>query len=136
MGKSSSEWERVIPLIPIARHFIVNAWYLRFVLVILMSFLAAASAALFWLEGDAIAPGSPISYRLKELCFITSSALLPVTVSSFKPSTDLGKVLTLVEGLCGYLLLGLLLWLVQASMEGHPLKIAKYGIFPSSRDSR
>lgn len=134
MGRPPSDWKGVIPLSPIAHHFAVNVWHLRFVLAILVAFLVAASALLLWVEGNAILPGSPLLSRVKELFFITCSALLPVNLSFFKPTTDVGKLITLVEALCGYLLLGLVLWLVQSSMEGHPLKAARYGIIPSNRD--
>lgn len=134
MNASSSQWAGVLPLAPIIRHFFLNVWHLRFVLLALIALLVAASFLLLVVEGESILPGAEAASRLKELFFISAAALFPVNVSSFKPATDAGRLLTLVLSSCGYFLLGLVVWLVQTSMTGLRLKVARYCFFPTDTD--
>jgi hypothetical protein len=133
-SRKDSPLHEILPFRPILTDFAKNLWHLRLFLLAILLFLLLGSAAFFWFEGAYLLPKASTAARCKEVLYVTFSALIPVKVSEYSPKTDLGKCIILSEGLCGFILLGLILWVIQSSMANQRLRKSKYWIFPTSSD--
>ncbi len=134
MKTTRPDWAGVLPVGPMLRHFCLNFWHLRSVLLVLLAFLGAANSLLLRCEGPNLAQAAGSRSQLTELFFVTLTALLPVRVSTFEPATTVGRLVLGAEGFCGFVLLGIVLWVVQESMAGQRLKASRYLIFPTKTD--
>jgi hypothetical protein len=126
--------DAILPLRPILADIATNLWHLRLFLLVILLFLLLCGAAFFWSEGAYLLPAANTAGRLKEVLFVTFSALMPVKTSNYAPQTDLGKFIIMSEALCGFVLLGLTLWVIQVSMANHRLRKSKYWILPTKAD--
>ncbi len=124
----------ILPFRPIVRHFFTNLWHLRLFLLAIFLLICISSAVFYASERDYILPNKSLSARLKEMFFITMSDVIPVKVAEYSAKTDLGKCMTIINSFCGFLLLGLLIWVIKQSMSGQRLKKSKLLVIPTKED--
>ena len=134
MASRNHLFKGILPFRPVLYELVLNLWHIRLFLVLVFLMLLVSAGGLFLTERDDLRQFVGAGSAAKEALFVTASAVLPVQVSSYHVASGLAKCLLLLDGLCGFVLLGLILWVVQESMSGQQLKRARYLIFPTSAD--
>ena len=60
---------------------------------------------------------------------ITIGSIVGANISDYMPATAIGKLVTTINSIYGYFLLGLIIWIVQASLSNHKPKSARFILF-------
>ena len=134
MANKNFHANTILPFRAIIVDFLNNLWHLRLFLIIIFVIVCTSSAIFYTSENNYILPNEPIKEKLKEMLFIIVSDVAPGKISNYSAKTDLGKCVTVINSFCGFVLLGLLIWVIQQSMSGHNIKKSKFLIIPTKED--
>lgn len=124
----------ILPFWPILYDFIKNVWYLRFFIVVILVILLASSGILAVAEGTNIDPNGTVSCLWCRSIAITLNDVFFGFETGYSPVTFIGKAADILNTFIGYILLGILIWVVEQSLSEHQLKKSKYLFFPTSED--
>jgi len=118
----TSKVAQIIPLKNVLKDFAINLWHLRVILGLLIVFIVINYFAFSIAESN----------NLKEtdsVFLIILDNILHSNLSNYIPISQLGILISILNSLYGYFILGLIIWIVQASINDQKVKKAKYFIF-------
>lgn len=121
--------QKILPLGRGIKHFFLNTWHLRSFFLIIFLVLISTSFLFYQTEFSYFSKNKNLFESIRELFFISINYVLPANISSYIPCTDFGKCLAVINCFCGFLLLGLFLWIVQTSFKDQTLRKSKYIFF-------
>jgi hypothetical protein len=124
----------ILPFWPVIKDFIINIWHLRLFLLLIFATLILSTGILVATEGKFLVPEGMIGNQICSAILFTLNDVLPGSVVAYSPTTLAGKVVRIFNSLIGFVLLGLLLWVIQKSLSDHRLKKAKYLFIPTKKD--
>ena len=124
----------ILPFWPVVKDFFFNIWHLRLFLIVIISTLILSTSILVATEGNTLVPDGPLDAKICRAIRVTLNEVLPGSAEAYSPITAVGRCVRILNSLMGFILLGLLLWVIQESLGDHKLKRARYLFFPTHRD--
>ena len=123
----------ILPLKPIIHDLLKNIWHLRTVLGALELFLVASGIALYVIEELVFGNSAHGALFWIEISF---DDVIPPTLAKEISTSIFSMWVRKLNGLAGYLLLGLIVWVVQRSISGHNLKASRFVFFATNQDAQ
>ena len=120
----------ILPFGPVVGHFIRNLWYLRFFLLLFTAALLASSGVLYLAEGPHLAAHAGDSALWLRALGVTLEGVFLGGSPGYVPLSATGRAASIFNSLLGYVLLGILIWVVEQSLSGHKLTKSRYLLFP------
>jgi hypothetical protein len=124
----------ILPFWPVLRDFVRNIWYLRLFIIVILITMLASSGILALAEGKNIDPNGTAACLWSRSFTITLNDVFFGLATRYSPVTFFGKAASILNSFIGYILLGVLIWVVEQSLSDHQLKKSRYLIFPTRKD--
>ena len=124
---------KIFPVRPILRDFIRNAAYMRGVLFALFLLLVANGMLLYVVEDLQARPGQPRG--LLYWIAVSLDDFAPPGTMNAMTQTALGSFLRKISALAGFIVLGLVIWMVEHAATGHTPKKPRFFFFASKEDA-
>ena len=124
---------KIFPFLPVVKDFGLNIWDMRLFLLCILGILACNALAM-----SIVAPGEESMERHGFIFWFgiaLDDAIPPATVSSI-PTDGAIAFLRKINGITGYILLGLIFHAIREAFRDQKLKEAKWGLIPTKRDAR
>ena len=124
----------ILPFGPIVRDFISNIWHLRSIFLIILLIICISGIEFHIAENRNAFRENSSQLEIRETISIAVGTVLRTRLSEYVAKTSLGKSMIVLISICGFLLLGIFLWIIQSSISGQPLKKSRWLFFPTKTD--
>jgi hypothetical protein len=124
----------ILPFWPVIRDFIRNIWYLRLFIIVIFFIILASSGILVLAEAKNINVNGTAACLWSRSFAITLNDVFFGLAPRYSPITFFGKAVEILNSLIGYILFGVLIWVVEQSLSDHQLKKSKYLFLPTKED--
>lgn len=128
--------KQILPLGKILKDLWKNFWHLRTIFLLIIILLLLNSFVFYLVEAKHIESKETQIQKASDIIFITLNNTLPINITNYIPKTRLGKVILILDSLCGFMLLGLVIWIIQVSIKDQIIKESKCLFFATDKNAK
>lgn len=125
---------KILPFRPIMRDLAANFWHLRTFLLLLLIVIVVDGILLFLFEDLFHSEGPKRSIFFWILLSVDD--VFPPQLLNYTVGTEIGTVIRKLNGLLGYVLLGLVFHAIRESFRGHNLRASKRIFLTTEEEAR